>query len=206
MKERILKSATKLFYRYGIRSVTMDDIAKELGISKKTIYQHYNDKDQIVNDVIDFDIHCAHSDTNTLKTVSENPVDEMLKGVTMIRESFALVKHVLINDLKKYYPAAWEKMKKHKNQFFILEIERNLREGREQGLYRSDIDVEILARLRLQEIELGLDEDVFPADRFQIINIQMQFLHHFLRGILSEKGFKIYNQFTKKSPIESVNP
>ncbi len=204
MKERILKSSVRLFFKYGIRSVTMDDIAKELGISKKTIYQHYNDKDQIVNDVIDFDISCCHSDSQVLKRASENPVDGMLRGIAMISEGFALMKHTFINDLKKYYPGAWEKLMKHKNDFFIYEIEQNLEEGKAQGLYRDEIDVAILARLRLQQIEFGLDEDVFPGDRFSIVNVQMEFLHHFLRGVLSEEGFKIYNQFTTKSTIESL--
>lgn len=206
MKDRILKSAIKLFFKYGIRSVTMDDIAKELGISKKTIYQHFADKDQIVNEVIDFDINCSHSDGLNVKSLSENPVDELLRAIEMIHDGFALLKHALINDLKKYYPGAWEKLMRHKDDFFIRQLERNLEEGKKCGLYRDDINVGVLARMRLQQIESGLDEEIYPSDKYSIITIQIQFSHHFIRGILSEKGFETYNLYSKQSPIESTYP
>lgn len=195
-----------MFWRYGIKSITMDDIAKELGISKKTIYQHFADKDEIVKEVIEKELDCEKSDMERLKSEVRDPIEEVMKASEYMRANFATISPVLFHDLKKYHPKAWTLFQKHKYEHIVHTISANLTEGKTMGLYRRDIDVEILARLRLEQIEMAFDTTIYPPQKFSMMDVQIQFIHHFLRGILTEEGFKLYNTYIEKSVIESNHP
>ncbi|GHB82893.1 TetR/AcrR family transcriptional regulator [Persicitalea jodogahamensis] len=203
MKERILKAAVDLFWRYGVKSVTMDDIAKELGISKKTIYQQFNDKDAIVKEVVERELDCEQTDIDRLEAEASDPIEEVMRTSDYIRASFATVSPVLLNDLKKYHPKAWALFQKHKHEHIIQGISGNLRRGMEAGLYRSDINVDVLARMRVEQIEMAFDPAIFPPQKFAIIEVHVQLIHHFLRGILTDQGFEVYNNYAEKSVLEA---
>ena len=202
MKERIVKSASNLFWRYGIKSVTMDDIAKELGISKKTIYQHYADKEAILKNVIIEEITSQRCEMELLDECSDNPIDQMIQATDHMRTAMVHMNPSLFYDLKKYYPESWGLFQSYKHEFIITSIRNNLYQGISEGFYRSDIDVEVLSLLRIEEFEIAFDPDIFPPDKFHMMRVQMQFVHHFLRGILTEKGFQYYNTIKDKSAIE----
>jgi TetR/AcrR family transcriptional regulator, cholesterol catabolism regulator len=204
VKERILKVAIDLFWRYGVRSVTMDDIARELGISKKTIYQHFPDKDAIIVEVVKQELSCEKEEMQRMEGEADNPIDQVLRASKYIRAALTNVNPVLLFDLKKYHPAAWELFETHKQQHIIKSIRNNLEEGIQQGLYRPDLNVDMLARLHIHQIELGFDTSVFPPERYNLVDVQLQFLHHFLRGLLTEKGFALYNQYIDQ-PVTEVN-
>lgn len=198
--------AVDLFWRYGVKSVTMEDIAKELGISKKTIYQHFVDKDAIVKEVIEQELDCEKNDIDRLESEARDPIEEVIMASDYMRATLATMSPVLLHDLKKYHPKAWSLFQKHKHDYIIHNISDNLLKGMEQGLYRNDIDVDVLARLRIEQIEMAFDNAIFPHQKFSMMDIQIQFMNHFLRGILTEKGFKLYNTYIDKSVIESNNP
>jgi AcrR family transcriptional regulator len=193
VKERIVKSALNLFWRFGIKSVTMDDIAKELGISKRTIYQHYADKEAILAMVINEQITSQKCEIDKLDEILENPIDQMIQATDQMRISLAQMNPALIYDLKKYYPESWALFQSYKNDVIINGIRKNLKEGIALGLYRPDIDIEVLSLLRIEEFDLAFDPTIFPPDKFHMMRVQMQFVHHFLRGILTDKGFQYYN-------------
>ncbi|MCE7073331.1 MULTISPECIES: TetR/AcrR family transcriptional regulator [unclassified Dyadobacter] len=202
MKERIIKSALSLFWRYGIKSVTMDDIAKDLGISKRTIYQHYSDKEAILALVIQKEIMDQKCEIEKLEEKAANPIEQIMHSSTQMQNTLSEMNPALLYDLKKYYPKAWEQFETYKHEFLLKNIRENLVSGIEQGLYRPDIDVDILALLRIEQIVLAFDPTVFPQKKFSMMHTQMQFLLHFLRGILSEKGFEYYNTIKDRSAIE----
>ncbi len=104
MKERIIKSALNLFWRYGIKSVTMDDIAKDLGISKRTIYQHYSDKEAILALVIQEEIKSQKCEMEKLDQQASNPIEQMMYSSTQMRDTLSNMNPTLLYDLKKYYP------------------------------------------------------------------------------------------------------
>nr|WP_281380707.1 TetR/AcrR family transcriptional regulator [Rhabdobacter roseus] len=201
-----METAEKLFWRYGVKSVTMDDMARELGISKKTIYQHFADKDAIINEVVGMELSCERSDISQLEIEAQNPVDEMLQASRYLSKELASMNPVLLYDLKKYYPKAWNLFQAHKQQHMMKSIRRNLEQGIALELYRPDLNVEILSRLRLEQVEMAFDPSIFPPSRFSMIDVQMEFLHHFLRGLLTEKGFQLYNHYLEQSAIEPNNP
>jgi TetR/AcrR family transcriptional regulator, cholesterol catabolism regulator len=206
VKERILKTAVDLFWRYGVKSVTMEDIAKELGISKKTIYQHFVDKDAIVEQVIEKELDCEKTDIDRLESEARDPIHEVILASDYMRATLGTMSPALLYDLKKYHPKAWNLFQKHKQEHIVHSISDNLRRGIQQGLYRHDINIDVLARLRIEQIEMAFDNTIFPHQTYSMMDIQIEFTHHFLRGLLTEDGFKLYNTYIDKTVIESTNP
>lgn len=198
MREKILQLSEELFWRYGIKSVTMDDIAKELGISKKTIYQHFPEKDAIVEEVISHKLNCEKTEMETLENQSENAVDEIMLALKNMKILMGQMNPSLLFELKKYHSNAWRIFQFHKHEHLKKTIMRNLEWGIADGLYLDSINVEAMSRLRIEETELAMDPGIFPQDQFSMIDLQIQFLHHYLRGLLTPKGFQIYNEYTKE--------
>ncbi|MBN8823965.1 MULTISPECIES: TetR/AcrR family transcriptional regulator [unclassified Spirosoma] len=198
MKQRILAEAERLFWRYGIRSVTMEDIAKQLGISKKTIYQHFTDKEQILSEVIQDKFGRDHKAMACVAVEAENPVAEIMHVLAMIQKNADQVSPNLLIDMKRHYPQAFALFKQYKEGEVLRSILENIQKGIEQGLYRSDLNPGILARLRVEQIELAFNNDIFPSDQYTMQQIQYELMHHFIRGMLTEQGFTIYNQYVNQ--------
>jgi AcrR family transcriptional regulator len=201
VRERILKAAEELFTKFGIRSVTMDEIASELGISKKTIYLHFEDKDAIVHEVATLRMRCDQFESEKIYKEAENPIDEVFREIEMFKHHAAALNPVVVYDLKKYYPKTWQLFQQHKQTVFLEITKRNLREGVEQGLYRKVINIEVLSRLRMEEIDIAFDQSAYPHEKFNQFEVQKIFIDHFLRGIITEKGLEIYQQYIKKAQI-----
>ena len=195
VRERILKAAEELFMKFGIRSVTMDEIAAELGISKKTIYLHFEDKDAIVHEVATLRMTCEQAMSEEIYQLSSNPIDEVCREIEIFKTHAAALNPVIVYDLKKYYPKTWALFQEHKQTVFLDITKRNLREGVELGLYRSDINTEILSRLRMEEIDFAFDAGIFPQEKFHQFEVHKTFIDHFLRGILTQKGLDIYQKY-----------
>ncbi|WP_159468856.1 TetR/AcrR family transcriptional regulator [Dyadobacter sp. 3J3] len=199
MKERIIKEAYKLFWRFGIKSVTMDDIAKDLGISKRTIYQHFPDKEAIVILVVKHELETQQCQMDKMEEDKLNPIEQMVLGADYMRISLAHMNPVVFHDLKKYHPLAWDLFHQYKHEYIIKGIRENLVEGVEAGLYRKEMNVDMLSILRMEQVLMAFDPTIFPADRFNMMNIQMEFVNHFLHGILTEKGLEYYTKYTEES-------
>ncbi|CCH56626.1 transcriptional regulator, TetR family [Fibrisoma limi BUZ 3] len=208
MKERILAEAEQLFWKYGVRSVTMEDIARRLGISKKTIYQHFSDKEEILQQVIAGNINESETKAECLTTHATNPVEEILMVLDMMRKKSVKVNPNFLIDIQRHYPDAFALYKQHKEQYIRRSILENIQKGIDQGLYRSDINPSILARLRVEQIEWAFNNDFFPTDEYDMLEVQHELMHHFVRGILTEKGFAVYNQYLNqfKHEVERVQP
>lgn len=198
MKERILAEAERLFWKYGIRSVTMEDIARQLGISKKTIYLHFSDKEQILFQVIQEKTSETKVAMECMAVESDNPVEEIMQVLDMMQKRADEVSPNLLIDLKRHYPQAFALFRHHKEGHIMQSILENIQNGISQGLYRDDINPAILARLRIEQIELAFDNDIFPTDQYSMHDIQAELMHHFVRGMLTEKGFTIYNKYVNQ--------
>lgn len=197
LKERILITAEELFFRFGIRSVTMDDIAKALGISKKTIYNHFKDKDEIVEEVTEAALQRDKDGCEVIYQQSTDAIDEIMKSTQLMRDMVENIHPGLLFDLQKYYPRAWKRYLSHRDGFVEIVL-RNLKKGKEAGLFREDIDPEILSRFRVASIDSAFKEEVFPSKKFKLVDIQIQLIDHFLRGILTTEGLKLYEKYKQK--------
>jgi len=199
-RNRILLAAKDLFTTYGFKGITMDEIAKHLAISKKTIYQYFQDKDDIVRECISNHMGCEKVLYDELNSSANNPVEEFLIEMQHLKLTLFRMHPSVIFELKKYHPKAWEIFESHKQNWLIVRIKDNLTRGIALGYYRSDIEPEILAKLRVEQVSIGFDSTIF-SQAFDMKTIQMQFIEHFLHGILTEKGREILNQINQQNLV-----
>ena len=193
IKERILSKSQELYFARGIRSVTMDEIAESLGISKKTIYLHYKDKRSLVEASTKYFFALEKCAEEEIYNAATNPIDEIILSTKMMREMLANINPAIFHDMQKYYPKTWKHYLDHKEDFKKVVL-RNLNDGMEQGLYRADIDPNILANFRIESVDMAFNPEVFPPREFNILDVQLAFIEHFLRGIVTAKGLKTYEE------------
>lgn len=194
-KDRIISRANALFLRNGIKSVSMDNIAADLGMSKKTLYKVFTNKDELVLAVVSTELMGAQCECANVAGRAANAVEEMVMLSRWADEQFANVHPSIFYDLRKYYPAAWAQFSAHKNTFILEQITRNLRRGVAEGLFRPDLDVEVLARLNLAQIDLAFDPDLYPPAQFSPIRVNKVFDEHFLLGVATLKGRRLFNKY-----------
>ncbi len=191
VKERILEKAQELYLKLGFRRVTMDDIATELGMSKKTIYQHFADKNALVEECSSYFLNKEKCREQEVAEQANDPIEEIIMSTKMMREMLGTINPVAFHDLQKYYPKAWAQYLQHKSHFLEV-VKNNLLKGIEKGLYRADLDIEILSRLRIESVDMAFNPDIFPEKKYRLLDIQLAFIDHFIRGIVTEKGLKAY--------------
>lgn len=188
MEERILNKARELFFSYGIRSVTMDDIAKHMGVSKKTIYQYYTDKNQIVEKVIS-DLVAGHAcKVESFSKEADNAVQEVLLQTQAIIEILQTVKPAVFFELQKYFPETGRLVEGHKSECVLKGIVKNLERGIAEELYRPGLEIETIAHIRLIQLNSVLNQQDFPADKFNIKSVLDHLTELYLYGITNIKG------------------
>jgi AcrR family transcriptional regulator len=195
MEQRILHKSHELFMRYGVRSVSMDEIAAHLGISKKTIYQYYSDKDALVEGVVGIEIDRNEKTCWSQKEACENAVHEIFIAVDMVQEMLTHMNPSLIFDLEKYHPKAYKKFNDHKNKFMYDIIKDNLERGIKEGLYREEIKPDILSRFRLASMFLIFNPEIFPVNKHGLAEILAEVTDNFLFGLSTIKGQKLIQKY-----------
>jgi AcrR family transcriptional regulator len=204
VKKKILKAAETLFMKYGVRSISMDDIARHLSVSKKTLYQHFADKEDIVTLTCQTHIEEMSREFEEIRHNAKNAIDELAKISICLKQSSEEMNPSLLFDLQKYHPKAWSVWLNHKNNFIRETVIRNLKQGIEEGYFRSEIDKEVIAAMRLEMVQLPFDDRVFPPSQFKLTEVQMQIFDHFVYGIATEKGRKLYQKY-KETLVEFSN-
>jgi TetR/AcrR family transcriptional regulator, cholesterol catabolism regulator len=197
-KERISIKSDELFNRYGIRSVSMDDIASALGMSKKTLYQYYADKEELVSAVFETLIQENKKRCICDCEASENSIHEFFLALDMMQEMFSKMNPMLLYDMQKYHPRVYSKFLAHKNDFIFQIMRSNLEKGIRDELYRADIDVDVVAKFRIESVFLAFNSDVFPNNRTHLVHIEQQLADLFLFGIVTTKGHKLVQKYKKQ--------
>lgn len=195
MRERIQQKAEELFHRYGIRSITMDEIAAQLGISKKTIYQSFADKDQLVTAVFEKYMHENKEKCLADKAESKDAIHEIFLDLEMMDEMLKAMNPYVMYDLEKYHPNVFSKFIDYKQKFLYKLITDNLKRGIREEVYRPEINVDIMSRLRLGTIMLSMNMDIFPRGQYSVLEIEEEIIIHFLFGIASAKGVKLIQKY-----------
>jgi hypothetical protein len=200
VKEYIVEEADKLFCQYGFKSVTMDDIAKHLGMSKKTIYQHFSDKDELVEILIDDKLNKQDCTMDFCAAKAENAVEEIFFALTNIHELLSTMNPKLFYDLQKYHPKAWLSFKNFKEKNLGKCILLNLERGINEGLYRSEIKTDILTQMRLEQADLLFSQhDNYTMNKYNIAQVMIEITEHFLYGVCNLKGLEKINYYKQKS-------
>jgi len=198
MKEKILDKATQLFLDLGFKSVTMDDIAEALGISKKTIYTHYSTKTKLVEACALGLFQIITEGIDEIIAQDHNPIDEMLYIHQFILERLQQEKVSPQFQLQKYYPKIEQALRQKKLERMKQCVVCNLENGIKLGFYRKDIEVELVYRFYIMTLEGLRNSDLFNMQEYSIPFLVQNFLEYHLRGIVSEKGLTYINNLAKK--------
>ncbi len=198
-KIEILKASGQLYMKHGIRSVSMDDLARHLGISKKTIYLYYENKEALVQDIVYAQIKQEAEEVANILATSKNAIEQMQKIAKMALRTLGEVSSGTMFDLQKYYRKQWEAITNlHKKLIFEV-IKQNIELGVQEGIYRADINPEIIARLYGEIAFSIVNNDVFSMHDFGKQDIYRQAFQYHINGILSTKGEKLFKKLNSKS-------
>lgn len=196
-QEKILKTALALFFKYGIKRVTMDDIAKELGMSKKTIYQFYKEKDDLVNQLCENELVDHEQQFDDMNQNAKDPIHEIMLISIKMKEMMQNINPVFFLDLQKFYPTAFKRFQKFKEDCAYKNVLTNIKRGKEMGVYRSDIDVEFTARYRIAQIDMLMFGSYFSFEKISFTKTSELILDIFAYGICTVKGHKLINNYKK---------
>ena len=203
-KDKILKGAEGLFMKYGVRSISMDDIARHLSVSKKTLYQHFADKEDIVTQVCQAHMESNWKNFEAIRQRATNAIDELAMMSVRLKQDMEQMNPSLLFDLQKYHPKAWAVWEKYKGVCVNDSMKRNLEQGIQEGYYRPEINVDILGIARMCLVELAFDDKVFPQNKFKFAEVQLQLFDQFVYGIVTEKGRKLYQKYREQNLEPSI--
>jgi len=203
-RERIIEKANELFMRFGIRSVSMDDIANGLGMSKKTLYQHFADKDELVMAVVDLHVIQMRDDCMDCRTNAKDAIHEIFNTMDVLMEEFSNMNPMVLYDLEKFHFRAYQKFRQHKDTYLLGVIRDNIEWGIKDELYRQDLQVDVMSKFRLESMMLAFNVIVFPPGKYNLAEISNMMLEHFIYGVATIKGHKLiqkYNDQRKKQIV-----
>lgn len=200
VQERILDTAFTLFRQYGTRSITMDDISVRMGISKKTLYANFADKDDLVLNVIGRHLKLMEDQCNDGRQQAENAIDELYMVMKMLDERLRNMNPVALLDLQKFHARAFQLFQDHRNIFLIDMVRHNLERGIKEGLYRPDLEIDILSRFRSACAMFCMQPDVFPGQLYDMSKVQRVLLEHFMFGLVTLKGYQQIETYKKQRP------
>ncbi len=200
--DRILQGAEELFMQAGVRSVTMDDIARHLGMSKKTIYQFFKDKNELVVSLVKKNLKEDEDNICMIVGNSDNVIEELVNMMKSSEEVFSRINPVVIHDIQKYHPEAWRTFQEFKGVFLVKKMEEMLARGKEEGYIRPELDERIIARMRVNQVEMGFNTQIFPVAEFSTWKVQYQFLEHFTVGVCTLEGYKLLETYLKNTKTE----
>ncbi len=206
IQDSILSAAFELFMNLGVRSVSMDDLAQKLGISKKTIYASVETKEDLILQVIGNFLKLEESNIRKITTASSDAIDEIISINRHILSYLRVMKPSLIFDLKKYYPECWDMIENTHLRFIREVIEQNILRGQQEGLYRKDISPMVISKLFITKSLLIIDEKEFSLINNDLYELIMQLEKYHLYGIVSPTGQKqLLDQYNSTSLQKKSN-
>lgn len=194
----ILVQVRELFFKYGVRSVSMDDISRDLGISKKKLYQHFKTKSDLVEKLLFLERKNFEVIFDTHNFEGVNAIDILLTVSKELGDKFRDVSPSMTYDMKKYYPAIYLHHLEERIEFIFGKIKINLEKGINQGMYRNDLSIELIARLYIRRLMDLHDPEVFPADKFSFQTLFDVMFDNFIRGIANQDGIDYYEKQKRK--------
>lgn len=190
-KSEILARVAQVILRYGIKSVTMDDLARELAVSKKTLYAHFGDKrkmiQMLVAEQVNLDMSCCENKRNE----AISAIDEMFKITAFVTERLKMANITFFYDLRTSYPKAYKTMEEYKWGYIQQTIIDNIKRGMSEGVYRNDMDPEVIAKVYLMSVDMIFGGNLFHTTNKTPYALFLEIFHLHMRGIVNEKGLKL---------------
>lgn len=195
---KILGAAIELFRQYGFKTITMDDIARRAGISKKTLYQHFANKNEVVSEAIgNYKDHMS-AQCCTMMDEAENAVEAMVRIMEMFDQINRQTNPLAMLELERFYPDAYKKFRDSMIERDVAHIKENIEWGMKDGLYREEIDAEFMARYRMELSLLTYHSTILTGEKFSLQFIGRQMNEHFLHGIMTIKGEKLFKKYKEQ--------
>lgn len=188
LENNICSSTLDLFLQLGIRSVSMDDICRKLGISKKTLYQVVDSKEELINMVTSAHMQNEMLKVQELREQSINAIDETLQCGKHFLQFFRKMSPTFVHDLQKYYGPIWDRVRSQHMEHDTLFVQQNLERGIEEGLYRDNLKPYILAKMYVHTCMNIADEFIFPLSEYTRAELYIEAINYHLQGIVTKKG------------------
>ncbi|RYZ56184.1 MAG: TetR/AcrR family transcriptional regulator [Sphingobacteriales bacterium] len=202
--DKILGASVELFRQYGFKTITMDDIARKGGISKKTLYQHFANKNEVVNESVTW-YQCRITDMcKNMIDDSENAVEGMVRIMSMFDQLHRQINPMALLELERFYPDGFRKFRENLLENDVAAIRTNLVRGIKEGYYRSDINADFMARYRMELSLIMFQPNLLVTDRFDLKSVAYEISEHFLYGIMTPKGEKLYQKY-KETYLKQVS-
>lgn len=197
-RERIIEEAAKMFRTYGIRGVTMDMLANQMGISKRTIYEVFRDKDELLQGVLKW-MKVRQSETMTkILGESENVIQAIFRMLELMRDHFQNMSPAFQMDMRRYHNDLLIKLGETNELPFYSTNSEIIRRGIKEGIFRKEIDVEITNKGIAEVARISNDHELFPPEDFFRKDVIRNVYLNYLRGISTQKGLDLIDYYDKK--------
>lgn len=194
MREKILGIANEQFSQFGVRAITMEDIARLAGISKKTIYQEFMDKKQLVKEVFSMALKEDQDTLNEIMEGEDGVIEHLVHTSKMVRERLSTLNPMVLLEIQKYFPEVWEMFNEFKEEIIVTDIVNVIEKGKALGYFRPEINAKILANMRVDQISATMNPSNYDKKDYNLLTLHLEMLDHFLHGIFTEKGRQAYLQ------------
>lgn len=197
-KLELISAALEVYMKYGIKSVTMDEMARQLAVSKKTLYLHVKDKNELVEQCLLFAHNCDMQLIDGIFQQNLNAIEELLEIGRLIIKTLGAIHPSIFFDLSKYHPNALKLMNQHKNETIRARIVKNLEKGMGEGLYRDNLTPDILSRLHMATMDMIMSGEIVPVSDYRVDEVYSEFFRYDIRGIASSKGLEVLKELIRK--------
>ncbi len=194
----ILEKVQCLYLKYGIKSITMDDVAHELGISKKTLYTFVTDKTDLVKKILDKQLEEGKCYFDTISNQTLNAIEEIIEVHKHVNNAIKKYNPTTEYDLRKYYPEIYKPFLEEKRKRMYSWILSNIKKGKSLGLYRDDVNENVISKLVVSRNEFLVESDLFSENEFNSSDFFNEILKYHIRGVATTKGIELYESYLKE--------
>lgn len=194
-QNQVIEKSQELFFKYGLKSITMDDLAREMAISKKTLYASFNNKQEIINIITIKLIEEHERDCVEIEKNASNAIEEILIYVNSVKSIFQQFNYRITYEMKKYYSESWDILKNYKKEFLLQKVKNNLKRGVKEGLYRDNLNVEIISSLRMEQMKIISNSVLFLSTNINKKEVSRELFFQILYGMSTIKGHRLINKY-----------
>lgn len=198
-KLEILEGASAVYMKFGIKSVTMDDLARELSISKKTIYKYFNDKNDLVKSIIELKVQMDSALSINKSLQAENAIEELIQISELVTKQFRDINPIVFSDLKKFHPDAWQVIEEHKKNFVLKLITENIERGIKEKVYRENLTPAITAKLYVSASDAAMNPEIFTWPEFKFQEVFLEMIRLQINGMANDAGRTFLKQKLKST-------
>jgi len=187
-RQVVLRQAAEMFMRYGLKPVTMDDLARELGMSKKTLYQHVSGKEDLVQQTVKALFAEAKGRLDEALARSGNAIDQLFSIDEVVCQNIENYHHGLQFQLRRYYPEVHRWLEEQRQAMITATTHKNIAQGQKEGLYRSDLNVEIITLLYYSRMVVLTGQEIDPFKDYETKAVMREILVYHINGLATDAG------------------